>query len=235
VSGTTPYRSRSGVSLFKKIQYQSKQHPGVKYFECAGPAINSNLKELKSFCDLMISSNLKAYWGGNALIQPGMDRETLIKMKEAGCITLTMGIESGSQRILDRMGKHYTVADCSRIIKECSELNIAVYANFIIGFPGESHSDFEDTCEFIKKNAPYIKYVGSRSPCWVSPYTKIYNNPDKYEIDYSRTKDSKRCVQDWLDKGQPDNNYEIRLLKTKVFAELVKSVGLQHEYDRIDK
>jgi hypothetical protein len=65
-----------------------------------------------------------------------------------------MGIESGSQRILDNMNKRTTVAANSAGIRNARAAGIRVSANFIVGYPGETAETVRETLEFILANRP---------------------------------------------------------------------------------
>lgn len=67
------------------------------------------------------------------------------------CQHLHIPLQSGSDRILKLMNRHYTVAYYSRLLNRIRRENplIAIGADLIVGFPGETDSDFEDTCSFL--------------------------------------------------------------------------------------
>lgn len=67
------------------------------------------------------------------------------------CQHLHIPLQSGSDRILKLMNRHYTVAYYSRLLNRIRRENplIAIGADLIVGFPGETDSDFEDTCNFL--------------------------------------------------------------------------------------
>jgi len=241
VSANTRYRWRSGEAIFNEMKTQMQRHPEVETFQFASTALNSNVKELTVLCDLLIRADIGIKWNGNALLTSTMDDALIEKMSLAGCNGLVFGLESASQRIVDLMGKSFDIKDCSRILKACHANKINIVLNFIIGFPGETDTDFAQTCEFLKENAAYIKSVGSRSVCYVTPYSQLFDEPGKYGIDISPYKKfaelpenyygvieeymtKSACIRDWRDLGTPENSYDKRNKKQKAFEELVKSL-----------
>jgi len=70
-------------------------------------------------------------------------------------------IQSGSNNILDLMNRKHTVQQYQEIFDKLKEINsnIEFSSDFIIGYPGESESDFQDTLNLIKKN----KFINSYS------------------------------------------------------------------------
>lgn len=99
------------------------------------------------------------------------DRETVELMKESGCDGVILGIESGSQSILNNMNKHVTVKQYKNGLSLLNEYGITSHASFIVGFPGETEETFMDTVNFIKECKPpfyraQIWYCSTLSPIW---------------------------------------------------------------------
>lgn len=72
--------------------------------------------------------------------------------EERICRQLHIPLQSGSDRILKLMGRKNTTADYKRIVdtirKICPE--IAITTDILVGFPGESAEDFNETCDYIR-------------------------------------------------------------------------------------
>lgn len=94
-----------------------------------------NRGRAEELCKLMINSkiNKKLVWSVQSRAT-SMDRDLLTLMKEAGCTQIEYGFESGSQRILDAMGKKASVETGARIAELTKECGIRVFANMIFGY-----------------------------------------------------------------------------------------------------
>ena len=70
-------------------------------------------------------------------------------------------IQSGSNRILKLMNRKHKVEDYILTYERLKKINqnIEFSSDFIIGYPGETNQDFEETCELIKK----IQFINSYS------------------------------------------------------------------------
>ena len=70
-------------------------------------------------------------------------------------------VQSGSNKILELMNRKHTIVEYHRIYEQLKEINpnIQFSSDFIIGYPGEEESDFQDTFELIKK----INFINSYS------------------------------------------------------------------------
>jgi anaerobic magnesium-protoporphyrin IX monomethyl ester cyclase len=80
-----------------------------------------------------------------------LDRTMLEAIKNAGLNELVLPIESGSNRVLrEIMHKPLDLSIVKRVIADCRELGIDTDANILIGLPGETKQDIEDTRQFLK-------------------------------------------------------------------------------------
>jgi radical SAM superfamily enzyme YgiQ (UPF0313 family) len=83
-----------------------------------------------------------------------MDRELLNEMGRAGFRRLYYGVESGSQRVLDAMGKGTRVGDIRRIARLTREAGMEQHWFIMLGYPGESQSDVEKTLALMAEAEP---------------------------------------------------------------------------------
>jgi len=226
--GTIPrYRRRSADSIYKEMKYQLSKYPHIDSFHSDSPALNANLKELSALCDLIINDDLDIKWSGFAIIDKGMDLTLLKKMKRAGCCGLNFGIESGSQKIVDKMRKGFRIEDAEQNIRDAYSLGIEVVVNFIVGFPGESEEDFQQTLDFVSRNQQHISYVGSTSSCWIEPYMYLYDHPDEFGLIIESTS---QHSQHW---SCQENNYQMRKIREDKFKEFVDSLNIGKAFPKL--
>jgi hypothetical protein len=99
-------------------------------------------------------------WHGFARFEPALrDPGFVSDLAAAGCAMLQLGLESGSQRLLDRMGKGTRVADASSILANLSRAGIAAYVYVMLGAPGEGRADAENTAAFLAEHAGEIAFL----------------------------------------------------------------------------
>lgn len=134
--------------------------------------INDNFtirrKETFELCELMQKSGLGIEWVCDTRVDL-VSRELLRAMKAAGCKTIWFGGESGSQRILDKVGKGVTLEQTEKVFRICREEGIQTACSFLLGIPGEKTSEMEATFKFARKLDPdwcrfniYVAVPGSR-------------------------------------------------------------------------
>ncbi|NLE04376.1 MAG: radical SAM protein [Crenarchaeota archaeon] len=119
--------------------------------------INDNFtirkKETLEFCKLMKQEKLDLQWICDTRADM-LNHDILSNMKEAGCKTIWFGVESGSPRILEKINKHISIEQTEKAIKMCKQVGIQVAASFILGIPGETVADMEESLKFAKRLNP---------------------------------------------------------------------------------
>ena len=81
----------------------------------------------------------------------GIDQEIAALMKGAGCKRVYLGLESGSPATLKLMNKKATLEDGSNAVYHFKKAGVEVAAFFIVGYPGESNADIEETFRYALK------------------------------------------------------------------------------------
>ena len=106
-------------------------------------------------CDRIIASSLygKIGFTVNSRVKP-LSAALLHKLKQAGCFTIAVGFESGSEETLRRIKKGTTPEDNLRAARLIKEAGIPLFGFFMIGFPWESEAHIRDTQAMIREIAP---------------------------------------------------------------------------------
>lgn len=89
-------------------------------------------------------SSLGFYWCSNARINI-LDADTLQALKKSGCIALSLGVETGSQKLLDAMNKKIKATRTKEILKLMYGIGILPSCQLIFGYPGEDDQTMEET------------------------------------------------------------------------------------------
>ena len=80
----------------------------------------------------------------------GINANTLEKLKKAGCIYISFGVESGSQRILDEaLNKGTSLQQATHAFEICKDVEIISMASLMIGSPGDTRETIQETISFI--------------------------------------------------------------------------------------
>jgi len=103
------------------------------------------------------------------------DAEILAEMKAAGCIQVEYGFESGSTESLRRLGKQTDIELNRRAVELTRRAGLRIFADIMVGLPGETPEDFKATVRFLRWARPEIISAARLCPL---PGTPIYNNLD---------------------------------------------------------
>ncbi|MBC7326647.1 radical SAM protein [bacterium] len=109
-------------------------------------------------CKEILRRNLNIKWVCNSRVDT-LDEERLRWMKASGCWLISLGIESGSQRILNLMGKAITKEDAKRAVELCKKYKIKSYAFYLFGLPWEREIDVFETIKFaLELDSDYAEF-----------------------------------------------------------------------------
>jgi hypothetical protein len=151
-----PYRA-AAPGTFPALLRELADRYGVRRFHLTDNAIP--VATLRSMAEA--GSALRGLsWHGFArfereLLAPGFASA----LAESGCSMLQLGLESGSQPLLDRMEKGTRVADAPVILSNLSRAGIAAYVYVMLGAPGETEADAERTRSFLAEHAGAIGFL----------------------------------------------------------------------------
>jgi anaerobic magnesium-protoporphyrin IX monomethyl ester cyclase len=111
------------------------------------------------------------------------DEEVIELMAEAGCEGVFLGVESGSDTMLEAMNKSARQADYLRAIPFLKKMGIATHANLIIGFPGENERTVAETRNLLAEAQPDF----FRAQLWYAdPVTPVWSHREELGITGSR-------------------------------------------------
>jgi radical SAM superfamily enzyme YgiQ (UPF0313 family) len=126
-----------------------ERYPETGSFFFDDDTFNLGRRRMLEFADAMNRLGLKIPWGCNARAD-NWDREVLERLVETGLFTLRIGIESGSQEILDGIKKDLDLEVARRNLELSDSLGIKNHIMFVIGLPGETRESVNQTIRFIK-------------------------------------------------------------------------------------
>lgn len=104
-------------------------------------------REIVAFCEKYINSGIQKPWHAQIRIDAKLDVETMEMMKKAGCLTISAGIESGSDAILRRMNKHSSNEAIRSFCQNARKTGLPYNGTFIVGYPTETEKDIQATID----------------------------------------------------------------------------------------
>jgi len=218
------WQNRSGARVAQEIEALCLRYPDSKSFEFCDTLLNANIRELESFCDRLLEARLLGMplisWWGSAVIRPDMTSALFRKMKAAGCDALVVGVESGSQRVLDSMRKRQDIPSVKRFLKDAKAAGVRCRVNLMVGFPTETEEDFRQTLDFVVRNADAIDSIYP-SPVLVREDTYLHQHAfDEYGI-------AERAFHtEYWSSQDGQNTYPERMRRFRLLCETARQAGI---------
>lgn len=130
---------------------------GCSTFQLTDNAIPvTSLKALAAAPDILTGLG----WFGFVRFEAALeDADFVAKLARSGCSMLQLGLESGSQRVLDRLDKGITLARVSRVLANLAAAGIASFVYIMLGTPDETEADAELTRAFLQEHAAEIGFL----------------------------------------------------------------------------
>jgi len=180
-------RKRSIEGVLNEIRYL-KSDFGIREFHIIDDNFTMDASYAKEFLKELKSLNLDMSWAvPNGVRMETLDEEMLRLMKETGLYIISLGIESGSDRILRLMKKGTTTARIRDRVRMIRASGIDIAGFFILGFPGETAESVKDTIKFateldlVRANFfTYLPFPGSES------YQELKSAGELKSVDWDR-------------------------------------------------
>jgi radical SAM superfamily enzyme YgiQ (UPF0313 family) len=159
------WKMRSAENVLEEIRRM-----GLKKFFYEDDNFTVNKNRALAICDGIKGKGYS--WQCNSRAETLMDEELCRALKDAGCDTVWCGIESLSQKSLDRCGKHTTVEKMLAGIEMADKVGLNIMAQFIVGLPDDNEADIQLTVAGIKRSK--IKRKGVQK-IWIVPNTLAHD------------------------------------------------------------
>ncbi|MFQ5583343.1 MAG: B12-binding domain-containing radical SAM protein [Calditrichia bacterium] len=180
-------RLRSARNIYREIEYWYSQ--GYRSMDLWDDNFTISSKRVHEFCDMLLAGKMKDLCLNvpNGIRADCVDRELLKKMKASGFRKIAFGVEGGNDKILRRLKKGERMESIEKAIKNACEIGFDVVLFFIIGTPGESWEDIEDSFRLAGKYPVAAANFYNLIPFpktelfeWVNANGYLLMSPEKY-------------------------------------------------------
>lgn len=142
--------------LMKRLDWLIANH-NVGFVRMGDENFGTDKRWLGEFCDAIKKRGI--IWRVGGMRVNCIDSQWINRMKDAGCVVINYGMESGSQRMLDVMEKKTTAQENRNAMRWMVESNVSTTIQLIVGMPGE-------TAETVSETAGFLRYAATLSPNW---------------------------------------------------------------------
>jgi radical SAM superfamily enzyme YgiQ (UPF0313 family) len=151
VSGTRN-RYRSVGNVLDEIR-QCVQRHGIRSFLFRSDLFNQKREWVTELCRAILEEGLRIEWACNSRVDT-LDAQTLGWMKRAGCWIIAVGVESGNQATLDRIGKKARAEQAYEAIRLIRAAGIKSSVYLLMGLPWDTAELIEEQIEFARRLDP---------------------------------------------------------------------------------
>lgn len=146
---TSPWRERRIDQAVADLR-EAVQDTGARFVYFAVDVMSPAYLERLS--DAVLEDGLDIRWAAELRMEKVFSRERCAKMAESGCVCVSFGMESGSQRILDLIDKGTNVAFMGETMKNFAAAGVAVQLMTFTDFPSETPAEKEETRQFVREH-----------------------------------------------------------------------------------
>jgi len=219
------FRKRSAGHIAEELLYHKAKN-NIRFTCFNDPLINADYRHLDELCEILLKRNFDRPWAGNFAIRGNMPEELIRKAKRAGLSAAVIGLEAGSTHVLKLMKKQFVIEEAEQFVNALHDAGVNIDLNLVVGFPGETDQDFEETLAFVAKMAPKVSQIVSVATLNLD-HSYLWDHLDEYDV----VRLGKDRHISWYTKDG-SNTYEIRCKRAERLINRAHSLGLTH--DRYD-
>ena len=164
------FRGQSPARITDEIVWLQEQY-GVREIAFYDDSFTLDMDRAYQICEEIIRRKLNIIWSCETRVNL-VTEKLLKKMKQSGCYSISYGLESGSQEILDVIEKGTTIEQAVEAVRYTHEAGIDAIGYFMVGSPGETPDTIRETIRFAKKLKVDFAQFSITTPF---PGTKLYD------------------------------------------------------------
>jgi len=141
------YRFNSAEYVYEHMLYLRKQF-GVRHINIYDDLFTANRRRILELCNRLIRKPLGMHF--NCAIRAGQADDELLRMlKKAGCLMLSLGIETGDTDLLEFHKPGVHMDDIRSTVKQIQANRLRVKGLFMMGLPGETEASIQKTSDYV--------------------------------------------------------------------------------------
>ncbi|WP_343761726.1 B12-binding domain-containing radical SAM protein [Clostridium oceanicum] len=169
------FRIKSVDRIIEEVKFYRDNY-NKDTFDFVHDLFTANRQFIEDFCEKVIKSDLKITWKCSSRADV-LDEDLIELMAKAGCYSIYVGIETGSQRMQYEVKKNLDLIKTREIIDLIKKNDMGVLASVIYGFPTETVDDLKQTIEFIRyMMEEQLVDNCTLNLCAIVPGTELFNS-----------------------------------------------------------
>ncbi len=145
------FRTRSGKNILEELRYAQEKYKSQE-FKVLDDNFTLLMDRAKDICKLFIDEKLDMKWTcPNGIRADRLDEELCKLMHEAGCYSMSIGVESGDPLVFEKINKGEKLSDVEHGIRMAQAAGIQIHGFFIIGLVDSTPETDKRSIEFAKR------------------------------------------------------------------------------------
>ena len=224
------FRKKSADRVVEELTALYRAH-GTQLFLMSDSLLNPVVTELSR---RLVEEDISIYWDGYLRADaPAGDTENTRLWRQGGFYRARLGMESGSRRVLDLMNKNTTVERMKAAVSGLAHAGIKTTTYWVVGFPGETEPDFQETLDFLEEMADDI-FEADCSPFWY--FRDAQDGDSQWKNNsvllYPESMKDMLVMQTWVVDCEPRREEIYRRMWR--FVEHCKKLGIPNPYSLRD-
>lgn len=218
-SPTSPWRADSVDKITDDLRTISKYARFV-YFSVDVLAPATLLK----LADRIVAEGIVIRWSAEIRLEAYWSKERCELLKHSGCVAISVGFESGNQRVLDLIDKGTTPQRIAETIKNFAAVGIGVQMMGFTGFPTETDTEALDSVDFLREHRDYWTF-GGLGNFVLTPGAIVAREPGRFGITDARPFAGEDIARHWfyrdpiteaLQVAKPNSEKQLRVAKNSI-------------------
>ena len=155
-------RLRSAENVVDEMEHLVSDHD-IEMVAFMDDTFTINNSRVYDICKTMKDRGLENYWGCTARVDT-ISEKLLKAMKDAGCITMFLGVESADQQLLNQVNKKTNINRIKKTFELTKKYGMRTIASVVLGMPGDTKRSIMSTIKFVKSLEPSYAVFSLATP-----------------------------------------------------------------------
>jgi hypothetical protein len=182
-----PFRARAPIKVVDEIEEWTLCGPRTFYFFESD--VNGDPARLEALCSEVIRRGLRVFLTAQMRIDKRSTPEYFQHMKRAGFARVRFGVDGWTDHTLELQRKGYNMALVAANLRDCTAAGIVADVNMVVGVPGETEQDIDESIANLIRCRPYINAVEYINPLFLRAGCEYFRNADRYHIRFHVDRD----------------------------------------------
>ena len=220
------YRFRSSERVIEEMKHQIDTY-GTRRFWFVDSLANGAFKEFKNLVHMIVDQGLKIRWNSYARCDGRMDLELFKKIAESGCMSLSFGVESGSEKVLNDMKKKVAVWEIENNLRDGSKVGMKNHVNWVVGFPTEGPAEFLHSLHVLYNTRKWMYAISPGMTCGDAPFSDLNVNWSDYKLQWKEKPWDNTFMSNWYTENYANTIVHrfIRLKFMQIWLDLAVNIS----------